>query len=67
MGLLNAYHNKNVIFVFYVKYNINAFQKNTVQDAKNKKENVKIVKNYPLKVLQMVIKIFIFLLKWLFN
>lgn len=27
VGLLNIYHNENVMFVFYVKYSVNAFQK----------------------------------------
>ena len=61
MGLLNIYYNKNLILVFYVKYIVNAFQKNIVQDAKNKKENMEIMKNYSLNILQIVIKFFIFL------
>lgn len=38
------------MLVFYIKYNINTFQKNTMQNAKNKKENVEIEKNYPLNI-----------------
>ena len=30
MVLLNIYYNKNMILVFYVKYNVNIFQKNIV-------------------------------------
>ena len=59
--LLNIHHNKNIILMFYIKYSINAFQKNNIQNAKNKKENVEIMKNYLLNVLQIVIKFFIFL------
>ena len=44
------------MLVFYIKQNINIFQKNTIQDAKNKKENIKIVKNYSLIILEIVIK-----------
>lgn len=61
--LLNIYHNKNVMLIFYIKYNVNAFQKNPVQDTKNKNENEETMKKYFLNVFQMVTKIFIFLLK----
>lgn len=61
VGLLSTNYNENVVVVFYVKYTVNAFQKNSIQDAKNKKENVEIVKNYPLGILQIVINSFIFL------
>ena len=61
VGLLNVHHNENVMLVFYVKYSVNVFQKNTIQNAKNPKKIMEIVKNYPLNVLQIVIKFCIFL------
>ena len=49
--LQSVHCNKNIMFIFYIKYSVNVFPKNTIWDVKNKKENVKIVKNYFLNVL----------------
>lgn len=61
--LLNIYYNKNIMLIFYIKYNVNAFQKNLGQDAKNKNENEETMKKYLINIFQIVTKIFRFLLK----
>lgn len=36
--LLNVYHNGNIIPVFYIKYNVIVFQKNTAHKIRSKKK-----------------------------
>ena len=59
--LWRVHLNKNVMLIFYVKYNVNVFPKNTVPDVKNKKENIEMMRSYPLNVFQMIISFLIFL------
>lgn len=58
--LLSPYHNGNITLMFYIKYNINVFQKNTAYDIKSQKENMGIVKSYILNIFLIVIQFFLF-------
>lgn len=48
-----------MIFIFYIKYNINVFKKILYKMQKIKK-NIKIIKNYFLNIFLIVIQFFFF-------